>query len=182
MKKNIDITIFRDKDFVYGKIKSIPNELRKKQGILIKDKGYSIIIGSWVELNKNILKIQSEPYKDYNNQYFCYQYNTEEKAIKVEKAFKKLIKNLEEDYSTPLLDNVEKEYLKTYIKPFKQGVKHIQLRKWSSSSPKCNIEILVTGAKGTSYQTIKLPYFKEGKMYAGLKPNKEYSLKELNLA
>lgn len=91
--------------------------------------------------------------------------------IKVERPIKyKTIFEKEE-----ILDGVEKEYLKTVIKPFKNKVKSI-----------CKFEGF---RRDTEYLTIYFeddynigfPDFEIGTMYKGMKRDKKYTLKELGL-
>ena len=78
----------------------------------------------------------------------------------------------------PILTDIEKEYLSNIIKPFRDSVVSIS---------KCNcygdcayfIQIKVIQNKRPEY--INLPYFEKGRMYRGMKTNKEYILEELDL-
>ena len=78
------------------------------------------------------------------------------------------------EYKEPILDEVEKRYLRGVIRPFRNMVAFIKKT--------CNcvgfqwIEIAVKGNK-----TIALPGFKNDKMYKGMKLEKEYTLEELGL-
>lgn len=79
----------------------------------------------------------------------------------------KIIKN-------PILDEVEKEYLKGVIRPFKNMVVFI---KKTCNYASCQwIEIAVEANK-----TIALPGFKKDEMYKGMKLEKEYTIEELDL-
>ena len=73
----------------------------------------------------------------------------------------------------PILDKVEREYLKAIIKPFKNKVTYITKTDTEEG------EYVAITLKTNEY--IVLPYFKKGKMYKGLKLDREYSLKELGL-
>lgn len=71
-----------------------------------------------------------------------------------------------------ILDEVEKEYLRAVIKPFRKRINYIK---------KCTYF-------GTEYINLDLdddatflPNFKEGKMYKGMIANKKYTLEELGL-
>ena len=78
----------------------------------------------------------------------------------------------------PILTDIEKEYLSNILKPFRDSVVSIS---------KCNcygdcayfIQIKVIQNKRPEY--INLPYFEKGRMYRGMKTNKEYTLEELGL-
>lgn len=77
-----------------------------------------------------------------------------------------------------ILTNIEKEYLSNIIKPFRDSVVTIA---------KCNcygdcayfIQIKVIQNNRSEY--INLPYFEKGRMYRGMKTNKEYTLEKLDL-
>lgn len=78
----------------------------------------------------------------------------------------------------PILTDIEKDYLSNIIKPFRDSVVTIA---------KCNcygdcayfIQIKVIQNNRSEY--INLPYFEKGRMYRGMKTNKEYNLEKLDL-
>lgn len=74
-----------------------------------------------------------------------------------------------------VLDEVEKQYLTSVIKPFINNV--ISITKYSTTYSNFEyIYIYLKGMKGFS-----LPTFEGGKMYKGMKVNKQYTLKDLDL-
>lgn len=91
------------------------------------------------------------------------------KIIKVEEpTYKTVYENKE------ILDDIEKEYLRNIIKPFRDRVKAISL--------------ITSGSKGYCYinielkdENIYLPNFEINTMYKGMKPEKEYGLEELGI-
>ena len=83
-----------------------------------------------------------------------------------------------------VLDEVEKKYLKSIIRPFKDRVVSIEKRKnINSEGTFYYIGIIVKHIAIDRFsEAIYLPYFKpESKMYEGMELNKEYTLKELGL-
>lgn len=83
-----------------------------------------------------------------------------------------------------VLDEVEKKYLKSIIRPFKDRVVSIEKRKnINSEGTFYYIGIIVKNIAIDRFsEAIYLPYFKpESKMYEGMELNKEYTLKELGL-
>ena len=78
------------------------------------------------------------------------------------------------EYKEPILDEVEKRYLRGVIRPFRNMVAFI--KKTCNCAGFQWIEIAVKGNK-----TIALPGFKNDKMYKGMKLEKEYTLEELGL-
>lgn len=73
-----------------------------------------------------------------------------------------------------ILDDVEKEYLKNVIKPFKNKADGIV--KTSGYYDKEFISIVLKGEVD-----IIFPYFKKNTMYKGMETGREYSLEELGL-
>lgn len=96
--------------------------------------------------------------------------------IKVERPVEyKTVFERVEDEKKEILDEVEKEYLKAVIKPFKEKVVCIY------KSDSCRIpkkEILTIQLNNSE---INFPCFKKGTMYKGLKLGILYTLKELGL-
>lgn len=83
-----------------------------------------------------------------------------------------------------VLDEVEKKYLKSIIRPFKDRVVSIKKGKnINSEGTFYYIGIIVKHIAIDRFsEAIYLPYFKpESKMYEGMELNKEYTLKELGL-
>ncbi len=80
--------------------------------------------------------------------------------------------SLENIVHPQILDNVEKQYLKGVIKPFRKkvlSINKIQDEPW---------EFICIKLK---YEEIEFPDFKRGTMYEGMEPNKDYTLEELGL-
>ena len=107
---------------------------------------------------------------------FRYTDNENFDIIKVERPIEyKTVFERVEDGETKILNETEKEYLKAVIKPFKNKVKSI-----------CKLEGF---RRDTEYLTIYFednnnigfPDFEIGTMYKGMKRDKEYTLKELEL-
>lgn len=84
-----------------------------------------------------------------------------------------------------VLDEVEKKYLKSIIKPFKDRVKYIE-KKISMNCTGNTFYYITIATKSIVNDNIMeitaLPYFNlESKMYNGMELNEEYTLKELGL-
>ena len=88
---------------------------------------------------------------------------------------KSVVKWLLEEYSEPILDEAEKEYLSAVIKPFRKKVKHIAI--WDT----CNGSKQFVHIKLYDEDCINLPNFKPNAMYKGMELHKEYTLEELGL-
>lgn len=74
----------------------------------------------------------------------------------------------------PILDDAERRYLSAVIRPFRDRVKYIVKRAFSSQKGECIIIAI-----DDDYLTF--PYFKMGTMYKGIKLDKHYTLEELGL-
>lgn len=130
------------------------------------------------ESNNVLLKINEDVYEDEK----FYRSNEYLKGLKDNVGdciLGKIIKIEEPTYKTvyenkEILDDIEKEYLRNIIKPFRDRVKAISL--------------ITSGGKGYCYINIKLkdeniylPNFEINTMYKGMKPEKEYGLEELGI-
>ena len=84
-------------------------------------------------------------------------------------------------YEEPILDNVEKAYLRSVIKPFKD--KTLYIYKTEIQNEKNHyIRIVVKSiCDGLDEEEIAFPLFKKNTMYKGMELDKQYTLKELGL-
>lgn len=80
----------------------------------------------------------------------------------------------------PCLDNVELDYLKNIIRPFKNNVDWVMLIKNAILAEEGvnNVRIRV---HLKNHDFITLPFFKEGTMYKAMQPNVKYTLKDLGI-
>lgn len=83
-----------------------------------------------------------------------------------------------EEYSEPILDDVERKYLSAIIKPFKNYVTGIAKIKDDYMTGRHYIRIIV---KKYERECINFPWFEKNAMYKGMKENREYTLEELGL-
>lgn len=172
------------RDFKVGdkvRIKSI-EEIRKI------DKGlYGIAEGYLKELQGGVYTIsyiygnnkECELLED--TELYCFKFDF---LVKVENYYKDLPDTysgklviekgqvIEKEDKREILDEVEKEYLRAVIKPFRKSITYIIKE---TAIDKEYIEL------GLDYDVIDLPYFKKGKMYKGMISGKEYTLEELGL-
>ena len=79
----------------------------------------------------------------------------------------------------PILDDVEKEYLSNVVKPFRDKVTGVI--KWGKEIGKGLEYIVVIYTDDCKERGMGFPCFKEGTMYKGMEPNKEYTLEDLGL-
>ena len=83
-------------------------------------------------------------------------------------------------YEAPILDDVEKSYLRSVIKPFRGRVNYIY--KTSCGEKAYFIRIVVRSTILTrGLDSMLFPVFAKDTMYKGMELNKDYTLKELGL-
>lgn len=92
---------------------------------------------------------------------------------------KNVMEWLLEEYSEPILDDVEREYLSAVIKPFRNKIATISKLHTYDSINYENNEYIYFGMKDR--RGYSLPLFKQGTMYKGMQQGKHYTLKELGL-
>lgn len=85
-----------------------------------------------------------------------------------------------EIYEKSVLDDVEKKYLMAVIKPYRSRVMSIRKATVGTLYQKIIIRVRHLPELDDN-NCIVLPFFYKGKMYKGMKDDKEYSLKELGL-
>lgn len=87
-----------------------------------------------------------------------------------------------EEYKMPVLDEEEKKYLSTVIKPFRDRVEYIKKNDMYLGCNK-NAEYIFGELDNENYvvDTFSLPYFPKGTMYKGMETGKKYTLEELGL-
>ena len=78
----------------------------------------------------------------------------------------------------PVLDDVEKEYLSTVIKPFRNRIKHFYKYPCANGDYEA---IAVVMKSRDYYDNLSFPKFKKGSMYKGMELVKEYSVEELGI-
>ena len=133
----------------------------------------------------NIEKYKDEIIEEYQNSLITTDIDTDgnkmntaikivasEKCNKCLKGAKEPFMWLLEEYTGPILDEVEKRYLRGVIRPFRNEVKSIWKLSYVSE------QIVIQMQSGIE---IKLPCFKKGTMYQGMEIDKRYTLEELEL-
>ena len=80
---------------------------------------------------------------------------------------------LDMEHKEPILDGVEKRYLKGVIRPFRDRVQSI--------SKEGNSIVEWLSFKLVNNAPFELPFFKSGRMYRNMERGKEYTLDELGL-
>lgn len=84
-------------------------------------------------------------------------------------------------YEVPILDDVEKRYLRGVVRPFRERVDTIQkFKSHLDGFEYIKMYVRYPGSGGTQ-SILNLPVFRSGTMYAGMELEKEYTLAELEL-
>ena len=91
------------------------------------------------------------------------------KIIKIEEPIYQTVYECKEE----ILDEAEKRYLRSVIKPFRDKVKSIAKYHSTTIYEECIVIHI------SNNPNIMLPYFKEDSMYKGMESGKEYTLEEL---
>lgn len=79
----------------------------------------------------------------------------------------------------PILDDIEKKYLSSIIKPFRDRI--VWVRKFESPNNE-NLEFIKIAYRDTfGINVLMFPDFRAGTMYRGMKQDKSYTLDELGL-
>lgn len=84
---------------------------------------------------------------------------------------------IEKEDKREILDEVEKEYLRAVIKPFREKIKYI----CKTESFPNDIQSIMIVFKDTKYGHMCFPDFKIGTMYKRMTAHKEYTIEELGL-
>lgn len=91
---------------------------------------------------------------------------------------KEALEWLLEEYTEPILDEAEKEYLSAVVKPFRKFVVYIEKIKYIDGWEK----IIFYSLNLKSWECMtNLPPFQSGTRFKGMKLNKQYKLEELGL-
>ena len=84
-----------------------------------------------------------------------------------------------EPYERPILDDAEKRYLGSFLRPYGDRVKSVM--KESAGDSRQRIVVCVAGEGGGPAEYIPLPSFPSGEMCRGMESDRRYALKELGL-
>lgn len=128
-----------------------------------------IVLRKWdiVEFDNGYIKLNTN--KDMGIIDFIQYISGNVKSIKRPVKFKTI-------YEAPheILDKEEKEWLETFLRPFRNKVQYITKYKTEDK----NGEFVYVKL---AYDCVWLPYFEENTMYKGMEVNKKYTLEELGL-
>lgn len=172
--------------FVFGRVVSMPEELRGT-GKIISNDSYSIYSEAQPALYDRELTLRGG-IKDRDNNYFGWNYETLVEAQLAISEFENLIKKWNTEHKE-ILNDVEKEYLNAVIKPFKNRIVCVKKESVSVYVKKDNtinecfyIRIFMRNDFGdTRYSLLDFPPFLRGQMYNGMDIDKEYTLNQLGL-
>lgn len=84
-----------------------------------------------------------------------------------------------EPYGKPILDDAEKKYLGSFLRPYGDRVEAVM--KASVGDSRQRIVVCVAGEGGGPAEYVPLPSFPKGEMYRGMEGGRRYALRELGL-
>lgn len=166
----IKVEFHRFDNFVFGRVVSMPEELRGV-GKIISNDTYSISSANHPELYGKSLFLRGDK-KDRDNFYFGCNYETLAEAQLAISNFEKLIRKWNAEHRE-ILDDAEKEYLVAVIKPFKDRIDYIVKKRFGTDKEYLHISM--------TPENFYLPNFDRNQMYKGMTAGNEYTLKELKL-
>lgn len=114
-----------------------------------------------------------------NDFYYTYKITLKRKTIDTYKVTSEtswleiMLRWLDIERKEPIIDDVEKRYLKGVIRPFRDRVQSI--------SKEGNSIVEWLSFKLVNNAPFELPFFKSGRMYKNMERGKEYTLEELGL-
>lgn len=85
-----------------------------------------------------------------------------------------------DNYKPPVLDEVEKKYLKNLLRPFVNNY-NITVTKETDNYLGKEFLVIELYVNTVCTDTVELPYFKPNTMYKGMESHKIYTLKDLGL-
>ena len=132
-------------------------------------RNYNIEDLSYEELDNGLIKFT----------FVIQSFITEEQYKKYKQIIHHYYKKLTLEVEKQILDDVEKEYLSGFIKPFRDKV--IGIYKYNSVLSDYEEIAIDTRADYNCNHITHLPPFKKSTMYKNMELNKVYSLEELNL-
>lgn len=101
--------------------------------------------------------------------------------LKFPELYEALVEWLDMEHVEPILDDVEKRYLKGVIRPFRNRIVFVRKDYHNGSIGACEQIVIRVESVTSSIADIPLPFFKAGEMYKGMKMYKEYTPEELGL-
>lgn len=120
------------------------------------------------QLQSEIDKLSNKVQEEYSN-----VISNRDKVNYLKKQLKELIKESKKEENKPILNEEEREYLLTVIRPFRNKI--VSISKEDCCNEDCFINVELEN------DALIFPYFKKETMYKGMKLEKQYTLKELGL-
>ena len=152
--------------------KTIARNIDKKFEWMARDKNGKLFFYSFRPVKKEEIKKWGNNSREYAEYVSAILFNRELfKSIKWEDDEPTRISDI---YDPQILDEAEREYLKTILKPFHEKVDYV-VKLWEHFYSK---EYLFIKLYDGSFA---FPDFDPGKMYAGMEQDREYKLDELGI-
>ena len=178
--RKIEVELYNHGSYVCGRVKSMPEELRDVETIIAE--GDFVLSGlACPRLRKNKLNLRGG-LRQYDTEWFNFDYPNEEEARKAIEAFESLIKKwnvLHQD----VLSEKEKEYLSAVIKPYMNSQYDIYIRKFPAEPEDKKYEVItIRILQGKKWVGIlDFPPFEKNTRYELMKIGKDYTPKELEI-
>lgn len=151
--------------------KTIARNINKKYKWIARDDDGSL----WVFVNKP-KKVRGNWYESSVEANLLKAFRHMFSSIKCEDDKPTLIKDI---YDPQILDDVERKYLKTILRPFHDEVEYIaKSEAYLANNGWCKKEYLFIKFRDGSFT---FPSFDPGEMYSGMERNKEYTMDELGI-
>lgn len=178
--KKIEVELYNHGSYVCGRVKGMSEELRDA-GTIIAEDNFEISSFGCPKLRRNKLSLWGG-LKQYDSEWFNFDYPNEEEARKAIEAFEYLIKKWNVLHQG-ILSEKEKEYLSTVIKPFMTSQYDIYIRKFPAEPGDKKYEVItIRILQGKKWVGIlDFPPFEKGTRYELMKIGKDYTLKELEI-
>lgn len=120
------------------------------------------------QLQSEVDKLSNKVQEEYSN-----VISNRDKVNYLKKQLKELIKESKKEENKPILNEEEREYLLTVIRPFRNKI--VSISKEDCCNEDCFINVELEN------DALIFPYFKKETMYKGMELEKQYTLKELGL-
>lgn len=128
-------------------------------------------------LEKLFEELKTPSHLDFVKRFHISKEDWEHTKKELLKEFEEVDKYFEEKEKKPILTDVEREYLRAVIKPFRKEIKHIE--KIEEDDVCSSYEFIRIYLKNDDCMTF--PNFPIGTKYKGMKEGETYTLEELGL-
>lgn len=168
--KQIKIEIYRKERFVFGRVLDMPEEVRGN-GKIAKDNDFTLSSSRFPDLTTGALHLKGKEQR-YDDTWFSCNCRNEAEAKELVWKVTKII-NKWNKQNKEILDEEERAYLSTVIKPWKNRIKYISKQTLDEEE----YIFIIYDDK----ECMHLPEFTSNSMYKGMTIDEPYTLKDLGL-